>query len=138
MLRLFSRLDRYKEYGPLFIRLIIGWHLAYGTHDNVFQPEKMLEFRGFLTKYGFPVPWLSAYVSVYAQFICGFLYLLGLWTRPAAAVMIFNFIAALVMVHWGRAYPQNALAFLMLFSSLFLFVHGPGLLALDNRIGRRR
>jgi uncharacterized membrane protein YphA (DoxX/SURF4 family) len=50
--------------------------------------------------------------------------------------MVINFIVALVMVHWGQPYPRNALAFLMLFGSVFLLLHGPGQLALDNRRSR--
>ena len=130
-------LVRNAEIGPLFVRLIIGWHLVYGTHDNVFEYARMVEFRDFLARTGFPVPMFSAFLSAYAQFICGFLYILGLFTRPAAAVMIINFIAALVMVHRSQPYPRAALALIMLFCSLFLLFHGPGRLALDNRLVRR-
>lgn len=30
----FSFLEKYKEYGVIFIRLIVGFHLIYGTQDN--------------------------------------------------------------------------------------------------------
>ena len=122
-------LEPYKEFGPLFIRFIIGWHLVYGTQDNVFSYARMVEFRDFLAKYRFPFPMFSAFLSAYAQFICGILFILGLWTRQAAAVMIVNFLVALYMVHRGQSYPQQALALIMLFGSAFLLVHGPGRLA---------
>ena len=35
-------------YRTLFIRLLVGFHLIYGTQDNVFSYERMLEFRNFL------------------------------------------------------------------------------------------
>lgn len=129
----FGWLERYAEFGPLFIRLIIGWHLVYGTQDNVFSYAQMLEFRTFLAQHGFPFPLVSAFVSVYAQFICGLLYLAGLFTRTAAFVMVINFVIALYMVHRGQSYPQSALALIMLFASLFLLLHGPGRVALDRR-----
>ena len=130
--------DRHRELGPLFIRLIIGWHLVYGTQDNVFSAARMREFRDFLAHYHFAYPDFMAPLSAYAQFICGGLFILGLFTRPAAAVMVFNFLVALWMVHRGRPYPENALAFVMLFASLFLLFHGPGRLALDRDRGRGR
>ena len=128
----FAWLEPYREIGPLFIRLAIGWHLVYGTQDNVFNPARMAEFSGFLAKQGFAYPDFMAPLSAYAQFVCGGLYILGLFTRPAAAVMVFNFVVALWMVHRGLPYPENALAILMLCGSLFLLFHGPGRWALDQ------
>jgi putative oxidoreductase len=129
----FGWLEPYREIGPLFIRLAIGWHLVYGTQDNVFNAARMAEFRGFLAHQGFAYPDLMAPLSAYAQFVCGGLFILGLFTRPAAAVMVFNFIVALWMVHRGLPYPDNALAIIMLCASLFLLFHGPGRWALDRR-----
>ena len=126
-------LVRNAELGPVFVRLIIGWHLIYGTQDNISEYARMLEFREFLLKFGFPYPMFSAYLSAYAQFICGILYVLGLFTRPAALVMVVNFLVALAMVHRNQPYPPAALALIMLFSSLFLMFHGPGRIAVDNR-----
>ena len=136
--RLFSPIDRYRDYAPLFLRLFVGWHLIYGVQDNILSWERMLEFRDFLTKFNFPIPLVSAVVSVYAQFICGVLYILGLFTRPAAAVMIFNFIAALLMVHLGDQYPTAALAFAMLSGSLSVLFNGAGKPSVDEWLSRRK
>jgi putative oxidoreductase len=125
-------LEPHREIGPLFVRLAVGWHLVYGTQDNVFSSARMAEFAGFLAKNGFAYPGFMAPLSAYAQFVCGLLFVLGLFTRPAAAIMVFNFVVALWMVHRGQPYPQNALAILMLAGSLFLFFHGPGRWALDR------
>ena len=122
----------FQDYAPLFIRLPIGFHLIYGTQDNVFSWSRMLEFREFLDVNGFPVPLLCALVSVYAQFICGALYILGYRVRPAACVMIFNFIVALVMVHSGDSYPVMFPAIMMLFGSLYLLLNGPGRFSLSS------
>jgi putative oxidoreductase len=130
----FDWLEPYKEYGPLFVRAIIGWHLIYGTQDNVFSYARMIEFRDFLASHHFPYPLFSAFLSAHAQFICGGLYILGWFTRSAALVMIINFLVALAMVHWGKPYPQNALALWMLFGSVFLLIHGAGRLSVDARL----
>ena len=137
MLKL-SRLEKYKEYGVIFIRLIIGFHLVYGTQDNVFSYARMEEFAGFLSARGVPLPLFSAFLSAYAQFICGILFLAGAATRYAAVVMIINFIAALVIAHVGDAYPNMFPALMMLAAACFFLLHGAGKLSIDSLFDVRR
>ncbi len=136
MLRL-SFLEKYKEHGVIFIRLIVGFHLIYGTQDNVFNYARMEEFAGFLSARGVPFPLFSAFLSAYAQFICGILFIIGLATRYAAAVMIINFIAALVIAHIGDIYPNMFPALMMLAAACFFLVHGAGKLSVDSKLERR-
>lgn len=127
-------LDPYREYGPLLIRLIVGYRLVWGTADNVFSYARMLEFSEFLAGHGVPWPLFSAFVSAYSQFVAGLLFMVGAYTRPAAAVMLVNFTVALLLVHIGQPFLENYDALVMLFGAAFLFVHGPGLLSVDARI----
>lgn len=129
----FAGLEKHEEYGMFFVRLIVGFHLVYGTLDNVTSWARMLEFRDFLAGLGVPFPLFAANLSAWAQFLCGLLFLLGLFTRPAALVMIINFIAALLIAHRTGGYPPAALALMMLFSSIAFLLHGPGKLSLDER-----
>ena len=126
-------LDARREYGMFFIRLIIGFHLIYGTADNVFSWERMVEFEKFLAAQGTPFPLAGAVLSAWAQFIAGILFIVGALVRPAAAVMIINFIAALVIAHRTGGYPPAALALIMLFVSIGLLIHGAGKPSLDER-----
>ena len=136
MATLFGALDRamepYREYGPLFIRLIVGYRLVWGTADNVFNHAQMVEFSHFLGGLGVPWPLFAAFVSAYAQFICGLLFVLGAYTRLAAMVMVINFIVALLLAHIGKTFLDNYDALVMLFGSAFLLVHGAGRLAIDS------
>jgi putative oxidoreductase len=131
-------LDRYAEFGPLFLRVVIGWHLVYASWGRVADHHQLMLFRNYLEHYRFPVPLFNAYLSAAAQVVCGYLYILGLFTRPAAAVMVINFVAALWMVHWHQPYPRKQLALIMLAMSIFLLLHGPGRVALDNVLRRRK
>ncbi|MGD2069411.1 MAG: DoxX family protein [Gemmatimonadota bacterium] len=124
--------------GPLLLRLFLSFVLVYGTQDNVFDRGRMLEFADFLETNGFPWPLLSAHVSAYAQFVCGLLLLLGLFTRPAAFLMVVNFLVALVMVHLGLSFDANIAPMAMLFGSLYFLVDGPGPISLDGWRARRR
>lgn len=130
--------DRYREYGPVFIRLIIGSFLFWGTQDNVFSHARMVEFAEFLRAHNVPFPLAAAFVSAYAQFVCGLLYILGAFTRPAAVVMIINFVAAVLIAHLGDTFRGMFPALVMLCSSCFLLLHGPGRLSVDEALARRR
>ncbi len=134
----FSFLEKYKEYGVIFIRLIVGFHLIYGTQDNVFSFHRMQEFASFLAARNVPFPLLSAFLSAYAQFICGILFVAGAATRFAAAVMIINFIAAIVIAHIGDAYANMFPALMMLAAACFFLLHGAGKLSVDSALERRR
>lgn len=117
-------LDTHKDYAEVFIRMIIGFHLIYGTQDNIFSWDRMLEFSEFLTNFGFPIPLVSAVISVYAQFICGIFFIIGYQVRFAAVIMIGNFLIALLMVHTGDTYPGAFPALMMLMGSFYLLFNG--------------
>jgi putative oxidoreductase len=138
---MFKRLNEFfeprKDYGVIFLRLIIGWRLVDGTQDNVFSWVRMIEFQDFLEQQGVAYPLLAAVVSVYAQFICGLLYMIGLWVRPAALVMIINFIAALIIVHIGTTFQESFAALMMLFGFVFFLFYGAGKLSIDQKFDRR-
>jgi len=131
-----SFFDRYKDHAAVFIRLIVGFHLIYGTADNVFSYARMEEFAGFLGVRGVPFPLFSAFISAYAQFICGILFILGAATRYAAVVMIINFVAALVIAHTGDTYPSMFPALMMLAAACFFLLHGAGKLSVDDALER--
>ena len=126
MPRLNAWLDAHRSWSALPIRLIVGIHLILGTQDNILSWDRMLEFRDFLDHQGFPLPLVAALVSVYAQFGAGVCYLLGWMTRPAAALMVVNFLVAVLAVHVGDSWSNTFPALVMLAGSLFLLVNGPG------------
>ena len=124
----------------LALRLAIGVRLVEGTQDNVFSHERMEEFARFLAAHGTPAPMFSAYLSAYAQFICGILIVLGLFTRPAGLVMTINFICALIIAHRTTPFVQTWPALMMLAAAVYFLLCGAGALALDRftRLEARR
>jgi putative oxidoreductase len=132
-----SFMDRYRDYGAVFIRLIVGFHLIYGTVDNIVSHERMLEFVAFLEQHGFPFTTFCAHLSVYAQFLSGLCFIVGAFTRYAGAVMVLNFIVAYGMVHWDLTYRDNFPPLMMLAAALFFFVYGAGRLSIDDYLERR-
>jgi putative oxidoreductase len=130
-------LDERRELGALFIRLFMSTFLIYMAQDNVFDRTRMVEFERFLGQFGFPMPLLSAHVSVYAQFVCGILILLGAFARVAAAAMVVNFVVALAMVHTRLPFREALDPSAMLAGSLFLLFHGAGVPSIDAWRERR-
>jgi putative oxidoreductase len=133
----FAWAERHRAYAAVFIRLAVGTRLIAGTQDNVFSSARMQEFTEFLAANGTPFPAVGAVVSVYAQFICGALFILGLWTRPAAVVMIVNFLAALLIAHRQTPFEATWPALMMLAAALFFVLHGPGRPSVDAWLGHR-
>ena len=127
-----------KDFGILLLRVFIAVRLIYGVLDNVLHWDRMIEFKDFLQQNKFPIPLICAIVSVYAQLIAGILILVGLKIRWAAAVMIINFLVAIIMVHLGQTFEQMTPALAMLFSSLMFFFTGAGKYSLDGEpLGHR-
>jgi putative oxidoreductase len=124
---------RSRELAPVLLRLFLALVLVYGTQDNVSSHERMLEFRDFLAKNGFPRPLFCAYLSAYAQFLCGILLALGLLTRLVALVVVVHFVVALLMVHVGLPFNANIAPLAMLVGGLFFVLHGPTRHSLDGR-----
>ncbi|HLA63613.1 MAG TPA: DoxX family protein [Rhodothermales bacterium] len=131
--------DRYRDAAPLLLRVLVGARLAWGAYDNVISGGRMGEFADYLAGFGFPLPMLSATVSAWAQFVCGLLFIVGAFTRPAAAVMVFNFLVAVLAVHLGRdSFEDMFPPLAILATSVFLFLNGPGTLSVDAVRERRR
>lgn len=121
----------------LALRLLIGAFLVWGVWDNIIDPERMAEFEAFLKGHGFVFPALMAPLSVWAQFLCGAAFALGLLTRWAGLTCAFNFTVALAMVDAKlgvrAAFPS---AFLIGWG-LYLLARGAGRFGLDALIFRR-
>lgn len=121
------------DLGLLILRLFLALRLIYGVVDNIFSWEHMLAFSSFLDANDFPIPLISAVISVYAQFICGLLVLVGFRAREAAAVLVVNFIPALVLhINAGDSVEAITPALAMFFISVALVLLGAGKYALQK------
>ncbi|MDB5250294.1 MAG: DoxX family protein [Segetibacter sp.] len=133
MKSLFGYLNNDPGIGIFILRLFTGVRLIYGVIDNVLNWDRMIEFKDFLEQFHFPLPLISAIVSVYAQLFAGISYLLGWQIRYAAILMIINFTIAVLMVHWGQTFDQMTSPLSMLFISVLLLFQGAGKYSLDRK-----
>lgn len=125
--------SKYSDIGLFLVRLAFGFRLMYGTQDNILSWDRMLEFEEFLAANGFPIPLVSAVVSVYLQFIAGLAWIVGFKVRLFALLMILNFSIALLMVHVGDTYLSAAPAIHLLIVSVLLLTIGGGKYGFDRK-----
>lgn len=127
--------------GLLVLRLFLGLSLmAHGLQKIlVFSVSG---FAGHLEKLGVPAPQLSAWLSTSAELAGGLLVAVGLFTRPAAALLAFNMAVAAFLAHTGyfitntppgREYALNLAA---AFAALALT--GAGRYSVDSRLASRQ
>lgn len=124
-------LTRYSDLSLLLMRLVTGAFLMWGTQDNIRSAEQLAEFVGFLRHFGFVWPEVMAPLSVWAQFICGALFILGALTRWAGLVMVFNFIVAMAMVHMSDEFRAMWPALALIIICLHLALAGAGRWSVD-------
>lgn len=129
--------ETYKSLALLLIRLAFGARLIYGVIDNVVSWDRMLEFEAFLSANGFPVPLVSAILSVYLQLLAGISWVIGYQVRYSALLMTGNFLVAVIGFHiiQGDSYLNTAPALHLLCITVLLFAIGPGKYALDKKKG---
>ena len=133
----FAFFKRHRDFGAVFIRLLIGSFIVWGVQDNALSWDRMLEFAKFLGARGVPSPILAACVSVYAQLICGISILLGAFVRPMSIIFIVNFIFAIIIAHRGDSFRGMFPALMMIAAGLFFLFHGAGKLSVDEFRERR-
>lgn len=83
----------------------------------------------------------SLALSVFAEFFCSLLLVLGLITRWGALVLIINMAVAFFGAHGGALKGQGSgeLAFVYLMAYVVIFIGGPGNCSLDKLIfGRKK
>lgn len=121
--------------GLLLLRIFLVFRLIYGVIDNVFSWSQMEEFASFLGAHQFPIPIVSAVLSVYLQFICGTMVLIGYQTKIAGFMLCLNFCVALIFVHFrvGDSIEGMTPALAMLFGAATLFFTGPGKYGIEKR-----
>ncbi len=124
--------EKRKGYGTLFLRMVVGIRLLAGVWPMVSHSESFSGTVSFFSSLNLPVPTASAYLAVYAEFLCGLLYVIGLWVRPAALIMIINFTVAILAAHVHDDIIKAFSAWAILGASFALLFSVAGKLSLDS------
>lgn len=127
-------MDGNRQVGILLLRIFIGCRLFYGVIDNVLSWERMVEFSSFLAANNFPIPLISAVISVYVQLVGSILILVGFKLRVAAFLLSINFLVAIIFVHVQSSDTIEGMtpALAMLFGCMALLFTGADKISLEH------
>lgn len=125
------RLTAYSDFGLLLLRLTVAGHMLWAAQLHVFSWERFVGFSEFLGRLNFPWPLFLAFLAIGSLVVCGIAFVLGAFTRLAAAVMVIYFIVA-AGVDMLRPYPAAYAALLSLAAVLYLAFAGAGRWSLDR------
>ncbi len=83
-------------------------------------------------------PEVSLVLTVFAEFVCSILIVLGLFTRLAAIPLIFTMLVAVFLVHGADPFSKQELGLMYaaMFTSIGLL--GPGKFSIDSLRGRSK
>ncbi|MBS1597523.1 MAG: DoxX family protein [Bacteroidetes bacterium] len=130
-------LESKKDFGILIIRLIFGYRLIEGM-VTVISNKQIHGLAGFFSDNHIPFPLFSAYSAVCAELICGILFIIGLWARQAALIMVFTFTVAIVFIDIYAGFEKAFPAWSIWAISIFILLNGAGKISLDEKFNRRK
>jgi putative oxidoreductase len=101
--------------------------------------DKLMKFAQYSSQFADPFGIgmkASLALTIFAEFFCAILIVLGLMTRLACIPAIINMAVALFVAHKGLIFGEGEHAALYLFGYLALLFAGPGKYSVDKLIGK--
>ena len=130
---LFSNRPFATDLGLLLLRLASGGFMAYSHGWGKLQ--KLLSGdMSFADPIGIGEE-VSFVLTVFAEFLCGMLVALGLFTRAALIPLMITMAVAVFIVHADDPFSKQEFGLLFLVPYVTLFLAGPGKFSLDKQLG---
>jgi putative oxidoreductase len=135
---IWTHLSKFRDLGLLLLRGTIGLYMAigHGWGKILGGPEQWAGLGGTMELFGLGfVPTFWGFMAAFAEFAGALLVVLGLFTRPAALLLVINMGVAATAHMTGMidGSPERALVYGFVFLSL-VFV-GPGKYSVDEIAG---
>jgi len=120
------------ELGITLLRVFTGLSMAvaHGTGKMPPPPELIEAVKAI----GLPLPTACAWAAALCEVVGGVLLAIGLFTRPAAACILFTMAVAAFAVHGGDSYGERELALLYGAVALAFLTLGSGRMSLDRAL----
>jgi putative oxidoreductase len=123
------------DFGILLLRLIFGGLMFYHGYSKVMAYNQILPMFGDLVGIGSKN---SFHLVIFAEFICGALVVLGLFTRLAVIPILIAMAVAFFVAHGKDPFQVKELAFFFLTLSIPVFILGSGRYSIDHLIFNKR
>lgn len=126
----------FKDIILLAVRVFIGFAML----SHGFPKLQMLLEGGDIKFYDFlgMGPTVSLTLTVFAEFVCSILLILGLFTRLALGFLIFTMIIAGFFVHGADPFEKREMSLVYLSVYLLLITFGAGKISVDYMIEKRK
>lgn len=126
----------FKDIVLLIVRVFIGFAML----SHGFPKLQMLLEGGKIEFYDFlgMGPQFSLILTVFAEFVCSILLILGLFTRIALGFLIFTMAIAGFFVHGADPFEKREMSLIYLSVYLLLMAFGAGKISVDYMIEKRK
>lgn len=126
----------FKDIILLVVRVFIGFAML----SHGFPKLQMLLDGGKIEFFDFlgMGPTVSLVLTVFAEFACSILLILGLFTRVSLGFLIFTMIIAAFVVHGADPFEKRELSLIYLSVYLLMMIFGPGKFSVDHMIEKRK
>jgi len=138
-------LDRYREYGPLLLRISLGLvMMGHGSQKlfGAFGGGGLSQTAGFFDQIGIVPGSLWAVVVAVVETFGGLLVFIGLLTRVAAVLIAITMFVAMVWVHLPNGFflSNRGIEFTLVLTAMAaaLAVTGPGAVSADTMMKSSR
>ncbi|NQY65861.1 MAG: DoxX family protein [Alteromonadaceae bacterium] len=132
--------SNHNDVAPLLLRLILGVIFIGHGWGKLFSEGNPDGFAGWLGSMGLEPSYLLAVMAGLAETLGGLLIIIGLFTRLSAVNLVIVLIVAIGFVHLDAGlFGSGGYEFqlLLLVSSVFLLIQGPGKLSFDHWLYRK-
>ncbi|WP_295200054.1 DoxX family protein [uncultured Chryseobacterium sp.] len=124
-----------KDLVLLAVRVFIGFAmLSHGFPKLQMLIEGKTDFYDFLGM----GPQVTLGLTVFAEFVCSILLILGLFSRVALGFLIFTMLIAGFVVHSADPFEKQEMSLIYLAIYLMLMVFGVGKFSVDHMIEKRK
>lgn len=125
-----------KDIVLLAVRVFVGFAML----SHGFPKLQMLLAGGKIEFFDFMGlgPQISLILTVFAEFVCSILLILGLFTRVSLGFLIFTMVIAAFVVHGADPFEKREMSLIYLSVYLLLMVMGAGKVSVDHMIERRK
>ena len=122
------------DFASLLLRLIFGGLFIYHGYTKLIAFDDILKI--WQSVIGLS-PKLELCLVIFAEFFCGILVTLGLFTRLAVIPIFITMIVVFFVAQKKDAFPVKELSFTFLLLSIVIYVLGSGKFSLDRLIFKR-
>ncbi len=122
------------DVASLLLRLIFGGLFVRYGYNKIIAYDQILPMFQDLIGIGSK---LSFNLVIFAEFFCGFLVLIGFFTRLSVIPIFINMAVAFFIAHAKDPFDVKAIAFVFLLLSIVIFVLGSGKFSIDNLIYKK-